>query len=114
MIVNLSTRLKELRQSKNLRQEQVAKLIYVDKSTISAYENNIRQPLNLDLWEFYVVPTYKINQMAIANNNPNQKTISLNVVRKLAGKPCHYDALRSVIDLALTDVDQYFGCNQKE
>ncbi len=72
------------------------------------------QPLNLDLWEFYVVPTYKINQMAIANNNPNQKTISLNVVRKLARKPCHYDALRGVIDQALADVDQHYGCCQKE
>ena len=37
-------RLKELRQSLNLRQVQVAKLIGVDKSTISTYENGMRQP----------------------------------------------------------------------
>ena len=44
MISTLSTRLKELRQSKNLRQEQVATLIGVNKSAISSYENNTRQP----------------------------------------------------------------------
>lgn len=44
MIPNLSSRLKELRLNKNLRQEQVAKLIGVNKSAISAYENDLRQP----------------------------------------------------------------------
>ena len=44
MIAKFSTRLRELRQSKGLRQEQVAKLIGVNKSAISTYENDIRQP----------------------------------------------------------------------
>ncbi|MGI6700748.1 MAG: helix-turn-helix domain-containing protein [Christensenellales bacterium] len=44
MIINLSARLRELRLSKNLKQEQVATIIGVDKSTISLYENNSRQP----------------------------------------------------------------------
>ena len=33
-----------IRLDKNLRQEQVAKLIGVNKSAISTYENNTRQP----------------------------------------------------------------------
>ena len=44
MILTFSSRLKELRQTKNLRQEQVAKLIGVNKSAISSYENDLRQP----------------------------------------------------------------------
>lgn len=44
MVDKFSTRLKELRMSKNLRQEQVANLIGVNKSAISTYENDIRQP----------------------------------------------------------------------
>lgn len=44
MIANFSNRLRELRLRKGLRQEQVAKLIGVNKSAISTYENDIRQP----------------------------------------------------------------------
>ena len=44
MIAKFSTRLKELRQNMNLRQEQVAKLIGVNKGAISTYENDTRQP----------------------------------------------------------------------
>ena len=44
MINTLSKRLKELRLSMDLRQEQVAKLIGVNKSDISAYEDEMRLP----------------------------------------------------------------------
>lgn len=44
MIPTFASRLKQLRLDKNLRQEQVAKLIGVNKSAISTYENNTRQP----------------------------------------------------------------------
>ena len=44
MIAKFSTRLRELRLNKGLRQEQVAKLIGVNKSAISTYENDSRQP----------------------------------------------------------------------
>ncbi len=44
MIVDLSTRLRQLRQDKHLRQDQVSALIGVSKGAISAYENDIRQP----------------------------------------------------------------------
>ena len=44
MIVDLSVRLKQLRLDKQLRQEQVARLVGVSKGAISAYETEIRQP----------------------------------------------------------------------
>lgn len=60
MILDLSIRLKELRVNKRLRQEQVAKIIGVTKSTISAYENDLRQPsfeILLKLANLYCVST---------------------------------------------------------
>lgn len=44
MIVDLPVRLKQLRLDKQLRQEQVARLVGVSKGAISAYETDIRQP----------------------------------------------------------------------
>ena len=44
MIAKLSTQLRELRMSKGLSQEQVAKLIGVNKSAIAAYENDTKEP----------------------------------------------------------------------
>lgn len=44
MIEKFSTRLRELRLNNGLRQKQVAKLIGVNKSAISTYENDARQP----------------------------------------------------------------------
>jgi len=44
MICNLSTRLKQLRQEKHLKQEQVALLVGVTKSAVSAWELDMRQP----------------------------------------------------------------------
>lgn len=43
-MTEFSTRLRELRLNKGLRQEQVAKHIGVTKSTISAYEKDTKQP----------------------------------------------------------------------
>lgn len=44
MIYNLSARLKQLRQEKHLKQEQVALLVGVTKSAVSAWELDMRQP----------------------------------------------------------------------
>ena len=44
MIAKLSERLKQLRLEKDLRQDQLAKLVHVEKSSISMYENDVRQP----------------------------------------------------------------------
>lgn len=44
MVAKFSTRLKDLRLNRGLRQEQVAKLVGVNKSAISTYENDTRQP----------------------------------------------------------------------
>lgn len=44
MVTKLSERLKQLRLEKDLRQDQLAKLVHVEKSSISMYENDVRQP----------------------------------------------------------------------
>ena len=44
MIAKLSEQLKQLRLEKDLRQDQLAKLVHVEKSSISMYENDVRQP----------------------------------------------------------------------
>lgn len=44
MIAKLSERLKQLRLEKDLRQDQLAKLVHMEKSSISMYENDVRQP----------------------------------------------------------------------
>ena len=44
MIPTFASRLRQLRLDKNLRQEQVTILICVNKTAISTYENNTRQP----------------------------------------------------------------------
>lgn len=44
MIYCLPERLKRLRQSMHLSQEQLARLLGVDRSTISSYESSVRQP----------------------------------------------------------------------
>ena len=44
MIFLFPTRLKALRKSMNLPQEQLARLLDVDRSTISSYESSLRQP----------------------------------------------------------------------
>ena len=56
------------------------------------------QPLNLDFWEFYLVKTDVINRYTEKIGNPDQKKISLNVIRRMAGEPVKWDSLRKRID----------------
>ena len=49
MIIELGERLKNLRIEKHLRQDQVARLVNVEKSSISMYENGMRQPSYITL-----------------------------------------------------------------
>ena len=44
MIIELGEKLKALRTENHLRQDQVARLVNVEKSSISMYENDMRQP----------------------------------------------------------------------
>ena len=44
MVLTIGERLKELRHRRNLRQDQVAEIIGVNKTAISLYENGTRQP----------------------------------------------------------------------
>ena len=48
MIYNLSARLKQLRQEKHLKQEQVALLVGVTKSAVSSWELDIEDSADFD------------------------------------------------------------------
>ena len=58
-------------------------------------EQSSINPLNLDQWVFYVVPTRTLNQSLGA-----QKTISLNSLEKLNPKKVNYGGLRASITIA--------------
>lgn len=72
-MTDFSSRLRELRLNNGLRQEQVAKLVGVDKSSISYYENSTRQPsfdVLLRLASLYRVSTdYLLGQSDIYSVN---------------------------------------------
>ena len=42
--MDIGAKIKELREEKDLTQEELAKLIAIDKSTIAKYETNDREP----------------------------------------------------------------------
>ena len=49
MIIELGEKLKALRIENHLRQDQVARLVNVEKSSISMYETGMRQPSYITL-----------------------------------------------------------------
>ena len=73
-----------------------------------------RDPLNLEHWEFYIVPTFMIDQYAERRKNPNQKTISLSAVKNLAGRGVSFPEIKSEVDKALISVDQYLEATFSE
>ena len=66
-------------------------------------------PLNIDLWRFYVVPTYKINAYSESWGQPNQKTISLRVVKSLSRGEVTFGDLRREIEYAISESDTYIN-----
>lgn len=64
--------------------------------------------LNIDHWEFYVVPTYIINSYATKNGNPDQKKIALNVVKSLTEGAVKFDDIRNAVDKAIDMSDEYY------
>lgn len=70
MIIDLAPRLRQLRLEKHLRQDQVAALIGIDKSTVSAYENDLRQPSCEILARF--ANLYRVSVDFLLGRNDNQ------------------------------------------
>ena len=62
---------------------------------------NNNDPLRLDDWVFYVVPTFRINKYA----KERQKTITLNVVRRLSGKEVKFDQLKGALDQVINEIN---------
>lgn len=56
------------------------------------------RPLNLDDWDFYVTETARINAYTDNIGNPDQKRISLSVVKRLAGNAVKWNALKQRVD----------------
>ena len=57
-------------------------------------------PLVLDNWDFYVVPTYVINEKC-----KNNKTISLNRIINLGYNPIRFDMLKQEVDLVIDEIN---------
>ena len=57
------------------------------------YTKEESYPLNLNNWEFYIVPTDVID-----DNCGDNKKISLNKIKKLGYKPIQYDKIKTTID----------------
>ena len=66
-----------------------------------------QDPLNLDQWEFYIVPTFRINEYTEKINNPDQKKISLGVARRLAGSAVKYNGIRQKVEEAINESDNF-------
>ena len=63
-------------------------------------------PLRIDDWSFYVIPTFEINNYCV--DNPEQKKISLNVVKRLANCAVAFDGLKEAVDTAIDRSDAYY------
>lgn len=63
-------------------------------------------PLRVDDWTFYVIPTFVINNYC--KDNPDQKRISLNVVKRLANNGVAFDMLKIAVDAANDSSDKYY------
>ena len=70
-------------------------------------QNN--DPLKVDDWVFYVVPTFEINNYCSHYGNPNQKKMALNVVKRLANHGVAFDELKGAVDAAIEKSDQYYN-----
>lgn len=62
-------------------------------------------PLNLDNWEFYVLPTSVINDIC-----GNQKTLSLGRLKKIhSHAPCHFMEIKGVVDDIINNLENNEG-----
>ncbi|MBR4235892.1 MAG: hypothetical protein IKR85_07505 [Clostridia bacterium] len=64
-------------------------------------------PLVVDDWDFYVVPTFRIDALCEKRGNPDQKTISLNIVRKIAFRAVKWNKLSAAIQDTIELIDQH-------
>ena len=83
------------------RQSEV--YVFCLNSSTDIQNNN---PLKVDDWIFYIVPTYEIN--IYCKDNPEQKKISLNVIKRLAQNGVAFDELKNAVDEAVEKSDKYY------
>lgn len=63
------------------------------------------KPLDISFWEFYVVSTAEINRYTERNGNPDQKTISLKVIKKMTDAVL-YKELRNRVDCCIDQMSR--------
>lgn len=83
------------------RQSEV--YVFCLNSNTNIQNNN---PLRVDDWVFYVIPTFEINNYC--KDNPEQKKISLNVVKRLSQNGVSFDELKNAVDTAIKKSDLYY------
>lgn len=65
-------------------------------------------PLNMDLWDFYVLSTSVLDQ-----EKPDQRSISLSALLALSPKKCSFSELRKTISLEYAERGPFtFACNK--
>jgi len=62
-------------------------------------DRSTSNPLNIDQWEFYIVPTQKLDQEC-----KNQKSISLRALLKLGAVKCEFDKIKGYIENKAIDL----------
>lgn len=67
----------------------------------TGYTENESNPLNLNNWQFYVVPTFVINEKCGEN-----KTISLGRIQSLGFDAKRYDEIKGAVDLIIDTMEQ--------
>jgi hypothetical protein len=74
----------------------------------TGYTKEDSYPLNLNNWEFYIVPTSVINEKCGDN-----KTISLNRIKSLGYSATPYDKIRATIDMIAISMNKSARVGEK-
>lgn len=81
--------------------------IYVfchNKCPMDSYEPETCDPLNLDNWDFYILPTSTLDKCC-----GNQKTISLGRLKRIHGRiPYRFDEIKDAVDAIYNEIDGTF------
>lgn len=113
-------KIKELREEKGWKQEDLGNLLGVQKATVSKYETG-RIPLTDDtirkLSDIFQVPSDYILGISSSKDKLNDKTMEETIYEKYGLKPENIEELKKYAELLklkqLADEDSEFGSNLK-
>ena len=104
----MQLRLKELRESKNYLQKDIAEIIGVHKSTYNQWENNNNIPIRrlAELADFYEINTDYL--VGLTNMKINRKGKSKLDLKEIA---VHLREIRVELNFSLRDIEKAIGIN---